>query len=235
LRHERRERRGDVPGLGRGLRPPHRPLRRCARLGADAVAAADPSPPFVEGCRARLRGVEVHVAAAERLPFDAGSFDVTLAQLVVNFMTDARAGVGEMLRVTRPGGVVGAAVWDYAGEMTLLRRFWDAAVALDPSAAALDEGASMAFCTPDELERLWSGAGLGEVGVAAAVVRADYAGFHDLWSALEAGVGPSGAYVIGLDADRRAALRDRLERLLGVGPAPFELTARAWTVTGVRR
>ena len=117
------------------------------RLGIDAVAAVDPSPSFVEGCRARLPGLRVEEAAAERLPFPDASFDRALAQLVVNFMTDPPAGVGEMVRVTRPGGVVGAAVWDYAGAMTLLRAFWDAAVALDPAAAALDEGRSMPFCT----------------------------------------------------------------------------------------
>ena len=95
-------------------------------LGADRVAAVDPSPPFVEACRQRVPGVEVEAASAEALPFDDAAFDHALCQLVVNFMTDAPAGVREMQRVTRPGGTVSAAVWDYAGEMTLLRRFWDA-------------------------------------------------------------------------------------------------------------
>jgi hypothetical protein len=138
------------------------------------------------------------------------------------------------VRVARPGGVVGAAVWDYAGGMTLLRRFWDAAVALDPAAARLDEGRSMPFCTPEELTDLWSGAGLADVHVAAVEVGAAYDGFDDLWRALEAGVAPSGAYVLGLDVDGRAALADGLQRRLGVGSRPFRLTARAWVATGVR-
>ncbi len=205
-----------------------------ARLGAEHVTAADPSPPFVAACRARLPGVRVVGAPAERLPFEDGAFDRALAQLVVNFMTDAHAGVREMVRVTRPGGVVGAAVWDYAGEMTLLRAFWEAAVAIDPAAARLDEGASMPFCTPEELAALWSDAGLSGVEVGAAAAGADYTGFDDLWAALEAGVGPSGAYVLGLDVDGRAALADELKRRLGVGSTPFHLAARAWVVTGVR-
>jgi SAM-dependent methyltransferase len=204
------------------------------RLGIDAVAAVDPSPSFVEGCRARLPGLRVEEAAAERLPFPDASFDRALAQLVVNFMTDPPAGVGEMVRVTRPGGVVGAAVWDYAGAMTLLRAFWDAAVALDPAAAGLDEGRSMPFCTRDDLAGLWSAAGLADVRVAAVEAGAHYDGFDDLWRALEAGVGPSGAYVLGLDVDGRAALADELQRRLGVGSRPFRLTARAWVATGVR-
>jgi SAM-dependent methyltransferase len=103
--------------------------------------------------------MRVEVAAAEAPPFETAVFDHALAQLVVNFMADPSAGVGEMRRVTRPGGKVAAAVWDYAGEMTLLRGFWDAAVALDPGPKELDEGVSMPFCTPDELGELLSGAG----------------------------------------------------------------------------
>ena len=100
---------------------------RAAARGGSSVCAADPSEPFAEACRARLPGVEVVVAGAESLPFDDSAFDITLSQLVVNFMRDAEAGVREMSRVTRPGGIVASCVWDYAGEMTLLRAFWDAA------------------------------------------------------------------------------------------------------------
>jgi SAM-dependent methyltransferase len=203
-----------------------------ARLGAAGVAAVDPSPPFVDGCRARLPGVDVSVASAERLPFAADAFDLALAQLVVNFMSDPEAGVAEMVRVTRPGGVVGAAVWDYAGEMTLLRCFWDAAVARDRAAAALDEGSSMPFCEPGSLAGLWAACGLRDVVVQAACARADYAGFDDLWAGLETGVGPAGAYLMGLPAGARSALRDGMRARLGVPDGPFTLSARAWTVTG---
>src|SRR4051794_9689698 len=198
---------------------------------ADEVGAVDPSEPFAEACRRRT-GVRVEVAAAEALPFPDDGFDAALAQLVVNFMSDAPAGVREMRRVTRPGGVVAAAVWDYAGEMTLLRRFWDAAVALDPAAAERDEGRSMPYCSPTELEALWRDAGLEDVAVSELVVDAGYTGYDDLWAPLEAGVAPSGAYVVSLPPDRRAALREELRRRLGAGGAPFRLTARAWAVAG---
>jgi ubiquinone/menaquinone biosynthesis C-methylase UbiE len=203
-----------------------------ALLGGDQVAAIDPSMPFVEACRTRLPGVRVEIGAAEALPFEDAEFDHALAQLVVNFMTDPQAGVGEMERVTRPGGTVAAAVWDYAGEMTLLRRFWDAAVAVDPSAEDRDEGRCMPFCAPDELAALWSAAGLAEVSVVPAIVTARYEGFEDLWEPLERGVGPSGAHAASLAADQRAAVKEELRRRLDVGDDPFELTARAWITTG---
>jgi SAM-dependent methyltransferase len=206
------------------------------RLGAASVGAADPSEPFVDACRARLPGVEVVVAAAEALPFAAGTFDAALSQLVVNFMRDAEAGVREMARVTRRGGVVASCVWDYAGQMTLLRAFWDAAREVDPErAAAADEGVVMPWCADGELAELWRAAGLGEVRAAALVVRATYADFADLWAPLPTGVAPSGAFCASLDEDRRAALRDAYRRRLGVGDGPFELTARAWAVAGIVR
>jgi SAM-dependent methyltransferase len=202
------------------------------RLGAEHVAAVDPSASFVEACARRLPGVRVEQARAESLPFADGEFDRALAQLVVNFMADAPAGVREMRRVTRSGGVVAAAVWDYAGEMTLLRRFWDAAVALDPSAAESDEGRSMRYCEPGSLQGLWEDAGLDEVEVGQAVVSAPYESFADLWAPLETGVGPSGAYVAVLEPSDRAALAREVYDRLGAPAAGFRLTARAWTVTG---
>ena len=205
------------------------------RLGTVQVCAADPSEPFAEACRSRLPGVEVVVAAAESLPFGDGAFDATLSQLVVNFMGDAETGVREMARVTRPGGVVAACVWDYSGEMTLLRAFWDAAREIDPErAAAADEGIVMSWCGDGELEELWRTAGLRHVRFGPLVVRASYESFADLWSPLPTGVAPSGAFCESLDADRRAALHDAYKRRLGVGDGPFELTARAWAVAGDR-
>ncbi len=203
-----------------------------AVLGADQVAAIDPSPPFVEACRARLPGVRVELGPAEALPFEDAAFDHALAQLVVNFMADPPAGLREMRRVTRPGGTVAGAVWDYAGQMTFLRHFWDAGIAVDASAAERDEGRCMPYCTPDELAGLWSTAGLANVDVSPVVVTGRYEGFEDLWEPLERGVGPSGAYVVSLPADRRAAVKQELQRRLGVADGPFQLTARAWIATG---
>jgi SAM-dependent methyltransferase len=202
-------------------------------LGAEAVAAVDPSPPFVAACRERVPGADVRDGRAEALPFGDATFDAVLSQLVINFMSDAPAGVGEMRRVARPGAVVAAAVWDYADGMLLLRRFWDAVAALDPAAAAEhDEGHVMPYCTPPALERLWAGAGLGEVATGALTCGVRYAGFDELWAPLELGVAPSGAYAAALAPAERARLRDEYRRRLGAPAGAFTLAARAWYVTG---
>jgi SAM-dependent methyltransferase len=201
-------------------------------LGPANVRAAEPSEPFAEACRERV-GVEVVSAPAEALPFEDEVFDAALSQLVVNFMSDAEAGVGEMARVTTPGGLVASCVWDYAGEMTLLRAFWDAAREVDPErAAAADEGVVMRWCADGELGELWHAAHLRDVRTGALVVSAAYADFDDLWAPLPTGIAPSGEFCKSLDADGQAALREAYRRRLGVGEGPFELSARAWAAVG---
>ena len=201
-------------------------------VGAASVAAVDPSPQFVDASRARVPGADVRLATAEHLPLADASVDRALAQLVVNFMSDAAAGVAEMRRVTRSGGVVAAAVWDYAGEMTLLRRFWDAAVALDSSALDRDEGVCMHHCDPRSLGALWEQAGLVTVAVDELWVSTHYVSFDALWEPFAAGVAPSGAYAASLPPPLRATLREEFFRRLGSPPGAFQLTARAWAVRG---
>ena len=181
-----------------------------------------------------MPGADVRVAPAESLPFDDGEFDAVLAQLVVNFMTDAPRGVAEMARVAKLGGVVGARVWDYAGEMRLLRAFWDAAAAVAPETAARDEGSTMRYATPGELSALWSEAGLDDVAVSALEVEASYDNFDDLWTPFLAGIGPAGALTASLDPAGQQALREELRGRLGDPAGPFTLTARAWFVLGVK-
>ena len=206
------------------------------RLGSVNVCGADPSELFADACRSRVPGVEVVVAAAESLPFDCGAFDATLSQLVVNFMDDAEHGVREMARVTRAGGVVASCVWDYAGEMTLLRGFWDAAREVDPErAAAADEGVVMRWCGEGELAELWRAAGLRDVRFGSLIVRASYESFEDLWAPFPTGIAPSGAFCKALDDSARARLRDAYRRRLGVEDRPFELSARAWAAAGMVR
>jgi ubiquinone/menaquinone biosynthesis C-methylase UbiE len=204
------------------------------RLGVENVSGVDPSAPFVEACRARLPGADIEIAGAEQLPFADGAFDAVLSQLVLNFMSDTKQGVDEMKRVTRPGGTVASCVWDYAGQMTLLRAYWEAAREVEPERAADADEAVMHWCSPAELTELWSSAGLEDVRTAPLIARAAYDSFEDLWDPLPTGVGPAGAFCKSLDDAGRAALHDRFRRRLGVGDEPFELTARAWAVAGIR-
>ena len=203
-------------------------------LGAHRVAAIDPSEPFVDVCLQRVPGADVRVGRAEELPFGDGEFDVVLAQLVVQRLDDAPRGMEEMRRVTRPGGVVAACVWDFAAGMKLLRTFWDAAVAVDPDGARdFGAGKPMPYCQPDELRRLFEAARLGEVHVGELVVGADYRDFDDCWSSFATGIGGSSAYRASLDQAGERALREEVRRRLGSPDGAFRLPARAWYARGL--
>ncbi len=194
-------------------------------LGAGAVAAIDPSASFVEAARARFPEVDVRPGTAERIPFADDDFDLALAQLVVHFMADPVAGLREMARVTRPGGVVATCVWDHAGGGGPLSMFWQAVHDVDPGAP--DE-AGLAGAREGHLVELCEAAGLQDVEPSTLTVPVRFATFADWWEPFTLGVGPAGGYVARLDGPRRAALRERCAQRLP--PAPFEIRASAWCV-----
>jgi ubiquinone/menaquinone biosynthesis C-methylase UbiE len=216
--------------LGCGPGPLTKPL--AALLGTENVAGIDPSEPFVEACRERVPGADIRLGVGEELPFEAGEFDAVLAQLVVQLMEDPGAGVAEMARVTRPGGVIAASVWD-SRAMPVLRAFWDAALEVAPDrAGALDDGQRVGYEDAEGLADLWSAHGLDDVKTGELRVHTDYQGFDDLFRPFAAGAGHSGACFTALPEPDQAELRAEAHRRLGSPEGPFSLTARAWWVRG---
>jgi ubiquinone/menaquinone biosynthesis C-methylase UbiE len=198
------------------------------RLGADHVAGADPSP-LLKACADRVPGAELKQASAESLPWPDDSFDAALAQLVVHFMDDPAAGAAEMQRITRPGGMVAACVWDFGAGMTMLRLYWQSVRMIDPRA----ESETSPFGQRDRLEALWRESGLADVEAEGLEVSSRYDDFEELWSSFLLGVGPAGQYALALPPDRQAALRQEYFRRLGEPAGSFTLDARAWTVRGI--
>jgi ubiquinone/menaquinone biosynthesis C-methylase UbiE len=194
------------------------------------VSAAEPSGPFAAALRQRLPEVEVEEAAAERLPWPDETFDVALAQLVIAFMEDARAGAAEMRRVARTGGTVAVCMWDRDG-MEMLAAIQRAQRVL-ASGGPMPEGRTM-YRTPEEIEPLFAD-GFEAVTTEPLTVEASYTGFDEFWEALLGGVGPAGAWVTSLDGERREAARTELHRQLGEPAGEFRLSARAWA-TRARR
>lgn len=198
------------------------------RVGEDAVSAVDPAAPYIEAVRALHPGVHVAVASAERLPFPDADFDGSLAQLVVHFMRDPVDGLREMARVTRPGGVVAACVWDHHGGTGPLSPFWTAVRALDPDAPG---EADLPGSRGGQLRILLGDAGLKRIEETAVTVAIEHPSFEDWWEPFTLGVGPAGAYVAALDAHGREELRATCARMLP--SPPFTPTVRAWAARGV--
>ena len=177
--------------------------------------------------------VRFEVGDAQQMRFDRATFHRTMSLLVVNFIPDPRKALDEMRRVTRPGGTVAAAVWDYGEGMEMLRAFWDEAIALSPANDRKDER-HMPLCRPGELAALWRTAGLQDVVEEGLTIDTPFDSFDDFWQPFLGKQGPAGAYAASLPDETRDALRQRLRRrLLGDGPdRPFVLRARAWAVRG---
>ncbi len=197
------------------------------RLGADAVAAVDPSESFVAAARARHPRIDVRLSAAEDLPYSDGTFDATFAQLVVHFMNDPVRGLAEMARVTCPDGVVVASVWDLAGGRAPLSPFWRAARELDPDA---EDESGRAGARKGHLGELFEQAGLRNVEETEISSSVHHGGFEEWWEPFTLGVGPAGAYAKTLVEEHLSELRERCRRLLPEGP--FTLTTFAWAARG---
>jgi trans-aconitate methyltransferase len=200
-----------------------------------SVTGLDSSDGFLAHARERLQNQRAAFehADAQSLPYHDGEFDVAVSGLVLNFVPDQGKMVAEMRRVVRPGGMIALYVWDYGGQMELMRHFWDAAAALDPTAANLDEGVRFPICRHEPLADLFRAAGLEAVETTAIDVPTVFADFDDYWSPFLGGQGPAPGYCVSLAEEPRARLRERLRQVLPTDPdGRIALMARAWAVRG---
>jgi len=208
-----------------------------AQAAPAAVHGIDPSEGYLALAREQVRDPRVHfeVGDARQLPVATAAYDVVGSGLVLNFIPALKAGMAEMVRVTKLGGTVAAYVWDYAGKMELMRYFWDAAVALKPEARERDEGRRFPICQPEPLHNLFGAAGLHEIDVRAIDVLTHFRDFEDYWSPFLGGQFPAPEYAMSLSEEDRAALRERLRATLPFSDdGTIRLIARAWAVRGKR-
>ena len=205
---------------------------------ATRITGIDPSADYVASATQKCTDdrVRFEVGNAEQLALPDAAFDKTLSMLVVSFIPDRVRALQEMVRVTKPGGAIAAAVWDYSDGMEMLRVFWDEATAFDEALAARDE-ALLPLCKAGELGAFWRAQGLREVEEAPLTVPLQFTSFDDYWAPFLLGQGPAGACVAGLSKERQAALEQRLrKRLLGDrADGPLQMHARAWAVKGTVR
>ena len=198
------------------------------RYGADRVDAIDPTPGFVSAAQARLPGVDVRQGTAEALPYADAAYAASFAQLVVHFMKDPVRGLTEMARVTEPGGMVAACVWDHGGGRGPLSLFWDCARELDPEARRQADASPGSH--QGDLTRLMTEAGLVVEADGSLSVTIDLASFEDWWAPFEEPAGSVGDYLATRTPEQVDALRELCRSRLPDGP--FDLTVWAWTAVG---
>ena len=208
-----------------------------ARWPSRHVIGVDIAEPYVAYARERTKAAqpEFQIGDAASLQFGDGTFAGVTAQLVLNFVPDAGSALREMRRVTRRGGKVAAAVWDFRGGLVYQRLFWDTAAGIDPRAAdARDRLFAGRLALPDGLPKLFADAGLTDIQRGSLTIRMNYANFDDYWQPLLGGQGPVGTYVTSLDDDLRSRTAEAVRRSYCSGAPDGErsLTATAWAVRG---
>jgi SAM-dependent methyltransferase len=201
------------------------------------IVGIDPSKEYVAYASSRNPfddRANFELGDAQRLSFGDSIFDAAVSLLVFNFIPQPRTALSEVSRVTKPGGGVSAAVWDYGAGMRMLRIFWDAVVAIDPAAEKLDER-RMPLCRTGELSGLWHQGGLEAVRERAIDIQMRFASFADYWEPFLLGQGPAGAYARGLSSRQLTRLRDEVKRRIGIPSEhrPIDLPGRVWAVRGV--
>lgn len=201
------------------------------------VVAVDLSAEYLEHARRALAAepVEFRVGNASELDFGTLAFDAAIAGLVLNFVPSPLEAVQGMRAAVRPGGVVAAYVWDYTDRMQMMRYFWEAAVALDPSARAYASGPQYAVCHPDRLQELFASVGLRDVEVTGIEVPARFTSFDDFWLPFLGAQGSVSKYLRSLSGEQRDAMQAYLREALPIQrDQSIDLVARAWAVKSFR-
>ena len=203
---------------------------------ASKIVGIDPAKGFVDYARTQVTDPRVtfELGDAQELPYSDESFDRAMALLIVNFVPDAPKAAREMRRVTRSGGVVATTMWDGRRANELNGCLWDAAITIDPTVKRPSERQG-SYRTAEALSDLLNGAGLADIEVTDLTMSCQFSSFDDLWQRYLTGEGPPGAYMAGLSADRREALRRAMrQNFLGNGPGgSFTLQAKVWAVLGI--
>jgi ubiquinone/menaquinone biosynthesis C-methylase UbiE len=215
-------------------------LELATRFPKAEVTGIDPSASFLAAAALldpKNERLTFHEADAMALSYSSESFDAVLSLLVLNFVADPVKAVREMVRVTKPGGVVAASVWDYPGGFTFVRMFADTAAVLDQSGENYRaKQMSALFTGPDELATEWTRLRLQDVDQTSLLIRMDFENFDDYWKPWLGGQGTVGAYVISLSQEKRVRLEHYL-RLAYLGGRPDgrrSFTATAWAVRGIK-
>jgi SAM-dependent methyltransferase len=212
-------------------------LALAARAEPHSILGVDIAERYIDHARRRSSDPRLRFAVGDAvsLDFAEGGFDRVLSLLALNFVPAPARALAEMRRVTRPGGVVAAAVWDFAGGLVYQRLFWDTAAALDAEA---DRARARHFSSPltraGELETAFATAGLRDVESRPLTMRMSYSDFADYWEPIANAQGPVGDYVKGLSPAALARLAAAVERAYrsGGGDGPRSMAATAWAAKG---
>lgn len=197
------------------------------------LIAMDSSEQYIESVSSRIGGVECQVGDALNIGMADDEVDFAVSGLLLNFVPDKTKALDEMKRIVRPGGTVALYVWDYAGQMQIMRYFFDVARMFDPVSSEYDDGIRAKICTPDALFAAFTDLGFADVEVMNLDITTPFESFEDYWAPFLAGTGSAPKYCVSLEEGLRNKIRDGVRDKLPIGPdGRILLAARALAVKG---
>jgi ubiquinone/menaquinone biosynthesis C-methylase UbiE len=200
-----------------------------ARVGIANVAALEPSPDYSSALRGRLPELDVRQAAAEELPWEDGSFDGVLSQLVVIFLKDAAVATREQFRVLRDGGFAAACMWELDG-LEVMKVLNELRRRMDPNAPTSETR----YRSEQSQRELFESVGIREVETTVHEAEVEYATVDEIWDAAIHVGGAGGAIADSVSPEALAQGRIGFVELLGNPSESFTLRGRAAAVRGVR-
>jgi len=193
----------------------------------------DTTERFLTQAKKYVPNAEFRVGDAQNIDLSDDAVDYGVSGLVLNFIPDKSKALSEMTRIVRPGGTVALYVWDYAGQMQIMRYFFDTARVIDPKSSTYDDGINAPICRPKALSDTFAAAGLFEVETTAIDIPAAFVDFQDYWAPFLGGTGSAPKYCMSLNEDMRNKIRDAVREKLPTGPdGEILLAVRAWAVKG---
>lgn len=192
-----------------------------ARIGAD-VLATDIAPGMIERLNARARAeglssLRGRVMPGQALDLDDDSFDVAASINGVSVFPDMARGLAEMVRVTRPGGLVVVVAFGPMPKVEFIRFFAGAIQAAIPGAAPLPTNPPplpFQVADPEVFRGRLAAAGLREITVEPVTWEMAFESVEHLWRVFTSS-NPIGAQMVaGLGTEQRAEVQHVLEGML---------------------
>jgi ubiquinone/menaquinone biosynthesis C-methylase UbiE len=189
-----------------------------ARLGAQ-VLATDFSPAMVRRLAARAReeglsNLESRVMDGHSLELEDDTFDISGSQFGIMLFPDRPRALGELARVTKPGGHALMVVFGPPPNVEPFAFFFDAIRTAFPSFPPPQDSPLFSLQDVEELRREMATAGLKELRVETVNHGLEIQSATHLWDMLTSAAPPLGMLVANLSEEQRAAVQQALEGIL---------------------
>jgi ubiquinone/menaquinone biosynthesis C-methylase UbiE len=201
--------------------------------GPEKIIGIDPSPPQVEHAKHTVTGpqADFRIGTAIDLPFGTGEFDVVVSALVIHFIPDRSKAFREMLRVTKPGGIVGGFTWRKSPAI-IDAPYGPLARGVIEIAGDVMTSPTVSEAMPDGLRTTLTGEGYGDIEIITIEASQTFRDFEDYWmSQTSTFQHPVAKSVAALSDHDRERLRDNLRTALpaaGDGSVTYSSRATAF-------